>query len=281
MVEVRYQARLGNNLFQYCFGRLLAERLGFELAAEPIDGFPGTAERVAGVRVEGPEQRLTGQQVDLDAILADRTPRRLVVDGWFQRYDYYRPLRDQIRQWLAFDSSVSGPAAPPDTVLHIRRTDYVTLGWALPFSFYERAMERLSPSGPVWIVTDDPADPFFRRFESWRPRFANGTALEDLRLMCQARQIVMSQSTYSWWPTFLGTPGVVICPTSSFGPWATQGGPAEANLIERDRFICLDSDEPYRPDRREQGYQQRRAWRRRVVLAVNRRLGWSLTPPPQ
>ncbi len=38
MIEVRYKGRLGNNLFQYCFGRILAESLGFTLKAEYIEG---------------------------------------------------------------------------------------------------------------------------------------------------------------------------------------------------------------------------------------------------
>ena len=43
MIEVRYKGRLGNNLFQYCLGRILSEALGFALQANAIPGFPGTA----------------------------------------------------------------------------------------------------------------------------------------------------------------------------------------------------------------------------------------------
>ena len=42
MIDVKYNGGLGNNLFQYCFGRILAERLGYALAAPPIPGFAGT-----------------------------------------------------------------------------------------------------------------------------------------------------------------------------------------------------------------------------------------------
>ena len=45
MVKVRYKARLGNNLFQYCLGRILANELGFVLQADPIPGFPNTAQQ--------------------------------------------------------------------------------------------------------------------------------------------------------------------------------------------------------------------------------------------
>jgi hypothetical protein len=281
MVEVRYQAQLGNNLFQYCFGRILAEGLGFQLAAGAIPGFPNTQDVVAGERHDAPEQVLSGHDVGLAGVLADRRPRRIVLDGWFQRYDYYRPHRERIRRWLAFDAAVPAPHPAPDTVVHVRRGDYVTLGWALPFSFYEQALARLSPRGSVCILTDDPRDPFFEQFARWQPVFPAGNALAHLRLMSAARRIVMSQSTYSWWPTFLGAPDQVVCPAPAFGPWSPDRDGRNATLIERDRFICLDVAEPYRPAPREQRHQEWRAFKRRAVLAINRRLGLSLPEPPR
>lgn len=280
MVEVRYKARLGNNLFQYCLGRIIAERLGYGLLAAPLDGFPNTVPIVDGARYPGPEQILTGQRVDLDAIVADRRPRRIVLDGWFQRYEYYRPYRDQIREWLRFDQAIATPPIVPDVVLHVRRLDYVQLGWALPFAFYEDALRRLRPAGEIWILTDDAHDPFFGRFAEWRPKFARGTALEGLRLMTAARRIVMSQSTFSWWPTFLGNPEAVVCPEPSFGGWAASGESSDAMLIERDRFVCVPVTTADDPTPAEARYQARRLLKRRVILAVNRRLGTQFAVPP-
>lgn len=279
MVEVRYKARLGNNLFQYALGRLLAEELGLELSAQPIPGFPNTAQRVPGVRHEGPEQLLTGHAIDLQGILADRSARRIVLDGWFQRHEYYRPYRARIREWLQFDPDIHVADPPPGVVLNVRRTDYVQLGWALPFSFYEEALDRLRVDGEtIWIVTDDPRDPFFRQFGP-DVRFFQGTDLQQLRFMSRARRLVMSQSTFSWWPTFLGNPETVICPDPAFGAWSAQGEARDARLIERDRFVCVPCCESYRPTSAEARYQSRRALRRRVVLALNRRLGLSLPEP--
>jgi hypothetical protein len=281
VIEVRYKARLGNNLFQYCLGRILAEGLDFALYAKPIPGFPNTAQRVAGASCEEPEQILAGQRIDLDGTLADRSARRLVLDGWFQRHEYYRPHRAKIREWLAFDPSIHVPDRRPDVVVHVRRTDFVQLGWALPFSYYAEALQRLLPKGGnVWIVTDDNRDPFFGNFARWRPTFYSGTALEQMLFMTKARRLVMSQSTFSWWSTFLGDPDEVVCPLPSFGAWSEQGEASEASLMERDRFLCLECREPYRPTKSEAWHQKQRARWRRVVLGLNRRLGLSLPEPP-
>lgn len=268
MIEVQYKGQLGNNLFQYCLGRMLAEDLGYALQADPIPGFPNTFALVDGERFESPTVTLGGQQAELDQLLLVRPRSRIVLNGWFQRYQYFRPHRDRIRRWLAFDAAAHGPSTRPDTVLHVRRNDYVGIGWALPFSFYESALARLPHVDQIWIVTDDPADPFFRRFDRWRPRFSSGTALEDLRFLSAARRLVMSQSTFSWWATFLGDPDQVICPEPTFGAWS----PTEesADLIERDRFTCVPCADPYQASWRESWHQRRRAVRPAVARTVRR-----------
>jgi hypothetical protein len=275
MVEVHYPGRLGNNLFQYCLGRILAENFGYALQAEAIPGFPNTNQRVDGSRHKGPEQILTGHRIELDRILADRHPRRIVLNGFFQCHEYYRPYRASIREWLAFDPAIRVPDVPSSAVVvNVRRTDYVQLKWAIPFSFYERALEHLLPQGgDVWIVTDDHRDPFFRHFARWRPKFFSGTGLEQMLFMTQAARLVMSQSTFSWWPTFLGNHQEVVCPRSSFGAWSNSGhnqSASDASLIERDRFTCLECREPYRPTKGEMRYQQQRLLRQRVVLKFKR-----------
>jgi hypothetical protein len=271
MIEVRYKDRLGNNLFQYCLGRILAEELGFALQAKPIQGFPNTAEKIEGLSVREPAQILTGHMIEREAIRADRSPRRIVLDGWFQRYEYYRRWRDRIRQWLTFDPAVRAPAIKPEVVVHVRRADYVPLGWALPSSFYHEALETLLPhSGEdVWIVSDDRYDPFLRQFSKWKPKFFYGTTLETMLLMSRARQLVMSQSTFSWWPTFLGDADKVICPLPQVGPWSEAAKSFGAELIEKDRFICLQCT-PYRLTKIDCAYQYLRRTYRRAVNTYRR-----------
>ena len=48
MIKVTYLGRTGNNLFQYCFGRILAEKTGMKMESEVLEGFPNTKKKVAG-----------------------------------------------------------------------------------------------------------------------------------------------------------------------------------------------------------------------------------------
>jgi hypothetical protein len=254
MIEVRYLGRMGNNMFQYCLGRILAEELGFALQADPISGFPNTEEKIEGLSIQDPVQILMGQKIERDEIRADRSHRRIVLNGFFQQYEYYRPWRHKIRQWLAFHPAVRMPDLRPGIVVHVRRADYVRRGWALPYSYYDEALESLLPGGDVWIVTDDRHDPFLRRFSNWKPKFFDGTALETMLFMSRSQQLVISQSSFSWWASFLGDVERTICPLPQFGIWGTES--FGINLIERDRFICLHCTEADRPTELESAYQR-------------------------
>jgi hypothetical protein len=272
MIEVRYKGRLGNNMFQYCLGRILAEELGFGLVAESLPGFPNTRQKIDGLLIQDPLQILTEYKINWDRIRTDRSQRRIVVDDWFQRYEYYRPWRQKIQQWLAIDPAVRRTDIEPEAVVHVRRTDYLDHGWALPFSYYDEALEILmSHRGKIWIVTDDRHDyPFLWKFSKWKPKVFDGTPLETMLFMSRARHLVISQSTFSWWPIFLGEVERIIWPVPDFGIWSDPRGKRGIDLIERDRFICLPCPNAYRPTLLETTYRRVRPMARRAVNFANR-----------
>lgn len=272
MIEVRYRNQLGNNLFQYALGRILAEGKGYALQAKPLHGFPNTQQPVHGAVHHGPKQILRKHLIDLHGLLADPNPQRVILDGWFQCGDYYWPYRDRIREWFQKDPSIRIPQLMPDLVVHVRRTDYLHYGWALPFSYYEQAIERLMPpGGSLCILTDDPTDPFFRLFERWKPQFYEGSRLQDFWLMSRAPRLVISQSTFSWWAAFLADSQTTVCPVPTFGCWMTGPGSLGSDLINRDRFVCIDCPEPYtRTASDTWRTRQLRRWKRKLSRAWKR-----------
>lgn len=127
MVEVRYRGSFGDNLFQYSFGRLLAERWGHEMNALPLPHFPNTAERVPGKRFLSPFQSWSGLAVEerqLGMLLRGREMEapvraRMVLYGWFHRWEYYRGHEAKIRRWLS-TSPPSNPADAEDVAVCLR-----------------------------------------------------------------------------------------------------------------------------------------------------------------
>ncbi len=117
---------------------------------------------------------------------------------------------------------------------------YVQMRWGLPFSYYDEALETLLPhGGDVWIVTDDSHDPFLRHFSKWKPKFFRGNPLETMLFMSGSSKLVLSQSTFGWWPAFLGDVESVACPLPQSGIWSDVTEFPGIDLIERDRLLPL------------------------------------------
>ncbi|HAI98139.1 TPA: hypothetical protein DCL30_01175 [Candidatus Peribacteria bacterium] len=245
MIEVHYSGGLGNVLFQYCFARVLAGQLGYALEAKPVPGFPHTADRIDGKRFPGGAiVVLEGHKVDLPAILADTRDRKIIVKGCFQRYEYYHSFREQIRTWMQPACSAAAKPDPRALVMHVRRGDYLRVeGYPLPFSFYKDVLKRADFDHLV-ICTDDPRDPFFRKFRHHDPEIKSGDLLEDFCFLKSAKKIALSQSTYSWWAAYLSDATEIYFPRSLTGPFSSSRPDIDLE-VDEPRYRYVQCREPY------------------------------------
>lgn len=250
MVEVIYDGNLGNNLFQYCFGRILAERLGYRLSAEPIAGFPHTAEPVGGASYpDGEKRTLRGQKPDLSFLNHTDLRYHVLLTGYFQRYEYYAPHVQRIREWLAVADTVDFQPGPNDVLLGIRRgADYIPRH-GLPISYYEAALASIEHDR-VYICTNEPDDPFVRYFRNRHDAVVRAPgALDNLVFIRKFRKIVISNSTFLWWAAFLSDARQIVFPRPASGFWSTQD-PISKNInleIPEPRFQYLTCA-PYRSE---------------------------------
>jgi len=126
---VNYTVGFGNNLFQYTYGRLLAEKNDFDFHAPGITelNIPATSNTKIllgpyGERMALPQEHLSGpQHIISDAAAHEALTRSLeratyTVRGYFEDYELYAPYVEKIRSWF-----------PPveknnttDLVLHLR-----------------------------------------------------------------------------------------------------------------------------------------------------------------
>ena len=245
MIEVHYKGKIGNFLFQYCFGRLLAQQLGYALLAEPLPGFPGTQKHIDGQSYpDGEILVLTGHVVDLPALLTESRPRRIILEGAFQRYEYYRPHRNAIRQWLQPACAGMPTASTNDLVMQVRRDDYLrAIGFPLPFSYYEQVLTQAQYDRLI-ICTDGPQDPFLRRFRRFNPVIERRGVMEDFCLMHSARQIAISQSSFSWWAAFLSQAETIYFPRSLTGPFSPERPDIDLE-VDEPRYVYIQCTERY------------------------------------
>ena len=107
MIRVSYKGRLGNNLFQYSMGRVLAHRYGYYLDATPIDGFENTKEKVDGLKFNKPHKKLRYNRVRLDKLdnfVQKNAGANILLRGTFGYYPNLKQHKDEIRRWFYFDN---------------------------------------------------------------------------------------------------------------------------------------------------------------------------------
>jgi len=198
-----YTGRLGNKLFQYCYARGLAERLGFAMEIGEIPGLPHLVTRIDGERYESPIV-YCGNSDDPETVATDKSPRQIRPSGYFQRASYYD--RSTVRKWLEPDRFTTERPDPDELVVHVRRGDFVHWDIALPIEYYWRAISRYRFS-KITALTDSPDDPFAAAI--------GGTVLPldeiaALGYMASAKMLVISNSTFSWWGGFLSNADVTM-----------------------------------------------------------------------
>jgi hypothetical protein len=156
------------------------------------------------------------------------------IRGYFQSWIYFHSLQDKPVLSLA---SLQNPSkwlidkletAKKERVLslHIRRGDYAlpanrTSG-ILSRQYFEKAIEQCSAYDSIWVFTDSPkvvekefAD-LNSSFEIVTPP-SDSDPVESMLLMSATHQIVISNSTFSWWSAMLATDStVVIAPSKWF-----------------------------------------------------------------
>lgn len=146
------------------------------------------------------------------------------ISGYFQSYVYADFVKDDLRRnltlkelsnWFKEQEKMIKDENP--IVIHMRRGDYLAANddfGVLSISYYEAAVTVLSASESnrkIWIFTDSP--------ELIREEIAGSELVmariiiapiesspnESLVLMSRASDLVISNSTYSWWAAYLAS----------------------------------------------------------------------------
>ena len=141
--------------------------------AAPIAAFPNTAQRVRGEIHEGPEPNFRRAAHPPSGQPGRSGPRRSILDGWFQRYEYYRPSVREFEEWLAFDPPFVCQEAEARHCHTLRRTDYVPFCWAFRCRLSDD--RNVLPQAVRCGLARRSAMIFLRKFSAWKPKFFSGS----------------------------------------------------------------------------------------------------------
>lgn len=145
--------------------------------------------------------------------------------GYWQYLDYYQANKAlwkqlfQIKEEFYIDSYLKYKDMITNSMsvaVHVRRGDYLLLNaqYAQPFSYYFKAMQEIK--GKYFIFSDDIEwckEKFLPEYFTGDITFVEGNAeYLDFELLRLCKHKILSASTFSWWAAFLNDAGTVIVP---------------------------------------------------------------------
>lgn len=226
MISVEYSGQMANQLFGYCFARIVAEHHDLAMGCPPRfhSGQRHTRslfdeilipDQVPGRMLSGPQVHFDSELVNADGHeLFNMPPAPILLTGHWQWQSYYEPRREQIRrEWLPLRKEWE----PADRIaLHLRLGDFLNYNWVLPIDSYVQAVMAL-PKLDVMLVTDETEDNATvvavtkeLRKRGRRVIYQQQLAWQDFMEILRSTHVVRNwMSTFPWWAAFLGDPETI------------------------------------------------------------------------
>lgn len=212
-------SRVGNRMFQYAFGYVLADIKNTRLYTPELPNFNIKSSFNAVNPVNAIYTKSYGNHyVDYDEL--KRTDRDVVVNSFVQKAKYYIPYRDKLTDQFWFEKKTINENS---LVLHLRETDYRMINVFLGYDTYKSIIKN-SGFNDIIIVTDNSECDTVKRLLSDGCRLnSQGNVTEfkasldsrdmfDWLTLANSANIALSQSSFSWWAAFLGKHNKIFFP---------------------------------------------------------------------
>ncbi len=212
MIKVSYNkgCHLGNHLYLYAAGRLLARRLGLSLDPAPIPGFSRTNDVINGKIITGPVETLaTADPIPSWPNVATLEGKGLEITHGFVNSRYFINDRDLIKTWLALAPTME--VDPEDVLINVRLGDFAPLGLVLDPTYYTHILDQIKFKN-LYLMTDEPSHSYLDVFAKYNPKLIAGYGLEHFQKALAFKRIIMSNSTFCWWFTFLSEAKEIFFP---------------------------------------------------------------------
>ena len=261
---VRLMGGLGNQMFQWAFLRALENKTHNKVLAD-ITWFDEAKKNIVNDKNEN-SQGVAIRKYELDifkfnAVFATKLQssfckkkifetkefefdpdllkdeKSVLYEGYFQNEGYLKNIKEQIKKDFTFPKIPSSDkfnqnwlnkinACENPVFIHLRRGDYVNLGWDLSTDYYKKAIEYIKNNvqNPTFFVFGQDCEDYIKKEFNFDIPFEiigeenskNKQDWKDIVLMEQCRHAIIANSTFSWWAAWLGRAnedGIVVAPT--------------------------------------------------------------------
>ena len=235
MISAHLTGGIANNLFQVAAGYALARRVGVEFAINynilnaKHDSYDATKYQKNLLGNVKQTNFLGFENYHQNGFSFKPLPLKdnLCLIGFFQSELFFDDYQNEVRELLKFPNSVITKVdknlkkiQKKKVGIHIRWGSYKkppTLIPPLPKIYFDLAMKKFNDV--EFILFTDDMETVEKEFDiSLFKRLNNTTDIEDLYAMTQCDSMIMSNSSFSWWGSWLGKKKEkVIVPPIWFG----------------------------------------------------------------
>ena len=260
---VKLMGGLGNQMFQYAFGKALEIKTGqkvmydkswFRDAKKFIVN--SNNENSNGVVIRNYDLDLFNIKIkfansnqlsnckikinEKNAFIYDKNllkkQKSACYEGYFQNESYFKEIKEIIKnefifpeiskndefnqKWLKRIKECENPV-----FIHVRRGDYVNLGWDLSVDYYKKSIEYIKKQvkNPTFFIFGQDCEDYIKNEFNLDADYEiigeenseNKEDWKDIVLMQECKHAIIANSTFSWWAAWLGkaNDGIVTAPT--------------------------------------------------------------------
>jgi hypothetical protein len=194
-VSIKYNGRLGNNLFQCVAAYFFAKKFNLSITSNIIDNtfkFP----QLNGLTYSN--HKLIVNDSNFLELLNSETiePRHYIFDGFFQIKDFVLNYRNEIKSLfdLSYDKSNKD-----EVFVMYRIGDVEGVRQMLPIEYYQDALNKIS-SKSGYITSDSPNHPnVIKLSKEFNLTIYNNTPSETINFAKNFNNLVLSEGSFSWW----------------------------------------------------------------------------------
>ena len=159
------------------------------------------------------------------------------LQGFFQRFEYYKDFKEDIVSWLKIDKNFKKPDED-DLVVHVRGGDLYT--WhrsdpvhpqAVPVSVngYIQMIKNIKYN-KIFFVTEFEGDAIANELKKiFNGEIVSQSVIEDYYFIHKAKKIVLSPSSLPWWAAWLSDAQEIHFPMIGF--WHPKSERNDMNTI--------------------------------------------------
>ena len=252
--------RLGNQLFQYAFLRGMAKRLGVTFycprwVGDEIFLLDDRRERAEHAQEFQYSYKEPAGNPGFNAE-AMRILDGTNIAGFFQSEKYFHN-KEEVRRWYTFVEPIR---AIKKKFEHVDFTRAVSLSLRIgddydiyrhwfplyPLRYYENALRLVNKKDVILIFSDCPdrARVFFSKLKYGNVEYVeDGTAVEQMYLMSQCHDNIITNSTFSWWGAWLNAAEnkTVVMPREWFRP----GSDRSNSTIRCENWTAIRGTNPF------------------------------------